>query len=165
MVAMVKRATPVTLLVCVCLSALPAPVAAAGPKRCLRPQDVVTEQIVRHGVFLREASARCAEITPEVTGLWRDFYATYGSRLHAQTVKRETFFQRTFKADAKDTNLYFDGRLVTNLRNVPVNRSFCQNLKKLLDANKRRGWASFVKQAKTLQDEVALDYKLCEAKR
>jgi hypothetical protein len=134
-------------------------------KRCLSDAEVKTEQMVRHGVFLREAATRCDGLVPGSAKLWRDFDKTAGDRLKKQTDAHNKWLQRKFGDDWKQAADFYDGRLVTAQRNYPLSQTFCDSVKTLLDANAARGWATFARQAKSLQDEVVLDFKLCNPKR
>lgn len=130
-------------------------------KRCLSPAELQVEQLVRQGVFLRESARRCNEITPGSGKLWTDFDQKFGVRLKQQTDRRAKLFQREFKDDALKVRTYFDGRLVTYHRNVPLTIAYCENIDKMLIEVSKRGWGAFTKQSKVLENEVLLDYKAC----
>jgi len=144
---------------------LAAPALAADPPRCLKQSEVVTEQSVRHGIFLRELSSRCDKLVPGSAQLWRDFNKSFGDRLKKQTDAHNKWIQRQFGDEWKQAADFYDGRQVSAHRNYSINQPFCDDIKKLLDANQAKGWASFTRQAKVLQDEVVLDFKLCAPKR
>lgn len=141
-------------------------VAPAGAQvkfdRCLSPAEALTEQLVRHGVFLREAGNRCDEYRPGTAKLWRDFDARFGARFKQQTDKRKKLFAKQFKDKASQVTTYFDGRLVTYHRHFPLTTAYCTNVEKLLKDVTKRGWGGFTDQAKTVQNEVLLDYKICQ---
>lgn len=139
----------------------PAAAQRAKPKRCLSEAEVLTEQLVRHGIFLREAGNRCDEWVPGTRQKWLDFDAKYGSRMLKQTERRIKFFQREFKDEAVKVMTFFDGRLVTYHRYYPSSQAYCTNVDKLLTEAVKRGWGGFTTQAKTVQNEVHLDYKVC----
>lgn len=152
----------VALLLVVGLS-LPALAQSRGkPKRCLSPAEVTTEQIVRHGIFLREASGRCEEFTSGTWKLWKDFDTTFADRLKGQTDKRKQVYQREFKDNWVKVMTYFDGRLVTYHRHAPVTHGTCVNVQEMLQEITKKGWNGFAKQAKVVQNEVHLDYKVCK---
>lgn len=130
-------------------------------KRCLSDTEVQTEQLVRHGVFLRESANRCDEMLPGTAKKWKAFDERFGPRLKQQTDRRAKLFLREFKADALKVRTYFDGRLVTYHRNVPLTVAYCTQSNKLLDEVNKRGWNSFAEQAKVIQNEVLADYKAC----
>jgi hypothetical protein len=130
--------------------------------RCLSDTEVQVEQLVRHGVFLREAGRRCDEVIPGTNKLWTDFDQRWGTRLKQQTDKRAKMFTRQFKDDALKVRTYFDGRLVTYHRNYPLSLSYCTDVKEMLDELAKRGWGGFTAQAKVVQSEVLLDYKACQ---
>jgi hypothetical protein len=130
-------------------------------KRCLSTTEVQVEQLVRHGVYLREAGNRCEEMLPGSAKKWKAFDDRFGPKLKQQTDKRAKLFQREFKQDALKVRTYFDGRLVTYHRNVPLTVAYCTQSNKLLDEVNKRGWNSFAEQAKVIQNEVLLDYKAC----
>ncbi len=143
------------------LCALPPP-AAAKPRGCLTATEMVTEQLVRHGVFLREASRLCADSDPGGVKLWTAFDSTFGSQLSGQTARRITVFKREFPKTWLQMMTYFDGRMVTNYRyNHPTDAAFCKDVMTLLTKNQRGGWGSFSRQAKTLQGNVRLDFREC----
>lgn len=130
-------------------------------KRCLSTGEVQVEQLVRHGVFLRESANRCDDMLPGSAKKWKAFDERYGPRLKQQTDKRAKLFQREFKQDALKVRTYFDGRLVTYHRNRPLTTAYCTQTNKLLDDIGKRGWGGFAEQAKVVQNEVLLDYKSC----
>lgn len=131
-------------------------------KRCLSQSEVKVEQVIRHGIFLRESSARCDEMLPGSSTLWTDFDQRFGPRLKQQTDRRIKLFDREFKADALKVRTYFDGRLVTYHRNRPLTVAYCTNVKDMLTDITKGGWGRFVKQAEVVQNEVYLDYKICQ---
>jgi len=137
----------------------------ATPKRCLKEREVLTEQVIRHGIFLREASSRCESLESGSMRLWGDFNVAFGARLKQQTDNHNKWMQKQFGDDWKLAADYYDGRQVTYYRNVPINSAYCENIRKLLEANKSKGWGSFAKQAKALHDDVTLDFQLCEPPR
>lgn len=130
--------------------------------RCLTQAEVLTEQLVRHGVFLREAGRRCDEYNPGTAILWKEFDTKFGERFKRQTDKRKRLFQKQFKDKATQVITYFDGRLVTYHRHYPLTGAYCGNVDKLLKDAAKRGWGAFTNQAKTVQNEVLLDYKVCQ---
>lgn len=145
---------------------LAAPTGALGQvkfKRCLSTTEVQVEQLVRHGVFLREAGNRCDEMLPGTAKKWKAFDERFGPRLKQQTDKRAKLFQREFKQDALKVRTYFDGRLVTYHRNIPLTTAYCTQTNKMLDDIGKRGWGGFSEQATVVQNEVLLDYKACSA--
>lgn len=130
-------------------------------KRCLSAAELQVEQVVRQGVFLREAARRCNEITPGSGKLWIDFDQKFGAKLKQQTDRRAKLFLREFKSDAVKVRTYFDGRLVTYHRNFPLTTAYCENINDMMEEVSKGGWGAFTKQAKLLQNEVLLDYKAC----
>lgn len=130
-------------------------------KRCLSLAELQGEQMVRHGIFLRESARRCNEITPGSGKLWLDFDKNFGARLKQQTDKRAKLFTREFKADALKVRTYFDGRLVTYHRNIPLTSAYCEHIDDMLTDLSTGGWGAFSSQSKVLANEVLLDYKAC----
>ncbi|MBC7952007.1 MAG: hypothetical protein H7Z12_09360 [Rhodospirillaceae bacterium] len=130
-------------------------------KRCLNTGELQVEQLVRHGVFMREAARRCNEYIPGMGKKWIDFDQKFGARLKQQTDRRAKLFLREFKDDALKVRTYFDGRLVTYHRNTPMTVAYCENIDEKMDELSKRGWGAFTAQAKVLQNEVLLDYKAC----
>jgi hypothetical protein len=149
------------LIVAAMVAADPA-IAQVKLKRCLTQSEVLTEQLVRHGIFLREGGNRCDEYKPGTATLWKDFDAKFGQRFAQQTAKRHKMFEREFKGKATEVVTYFDGRLVTYYRHYPLGVAYCENVDKLLKDATKKGWGGFTKQAQTIQNEVILDYKVCQ---
>lgn len=145
------------------LAAPTAAVAQVTFKRCLSSTEVQVEQLVRHGVFLREAANRCDDMVRGTAKKWKAFDERFGTKLKQQTDKRAKLFQREFKQDALKVRTYFDGRLVTYHRNMPLTTAYCTQSNKMLDDIAKRGWNGFAEQAKVVQNEVLLDYKSCSA--
>ena len=154
-----------SIVIAVLSFALAAPAGAAAPQHCLKDNEVVTEQAVRHGVFLREVSARCDGFVAGTAQLWRDFNQTFGDRLKRQTDAHDKWIKRQFGDDWVAAAAFYDGRLVTAQRNLPLTEDYCEIVKGLLEDNKAKGWGSFTRQAKWLQGEVTLDFRLCNPKR
>lgn len=132
-------------------------------KRCLSEAEIQVEQLVRHGVFLRESANRCDEMLPGTAKKWTAFDNRFGRRLKQQTDRRAKLFQREFRQDALKVRTYFDGRLVTYHRNVPLTSAYCTQANRMLDEITKRGWNGFTEQAKVVQNEVRQDYKVCTA--
>lgn len=149
------------LLAAIALSAGPA-LAQVKAKRCLSEAEIKTEQLVRHGVFLRESGNRCDEYNPGTAKLWKEFDVKVGDRFAQQTAKRKKMFERQFKTKAVEVMTYFDGRLVTYYRHYPLGIAYCGNIEKLLKDIAKKGWNTFATQAETIQNEVRNDYKVCK---
>lgn len=130
--------------------------------RCLTQAEALTEQLVRHGVFLREAGNRCEDYKAGTAKMWTDFDAKLGPRMKQQTEKRKTLFIKQFKEKALEVTTYFDGRLVTYHRHYPLSAAYCGHVNDLLKEVGKRGWAGFSEQAKMVQNEVLMDYKVCQ---
>ncbi|MBC7907716.1 MAG: hypothetical protein H7Y60_13370 [Rhodospirillaceae bacterium] len=130
-------------------------------KRCLNTAELQVEQLVRHGVYMREAARRCTEYKPGTDNKWKDFDQKFGVRLKQQTDRRAKLFAREFKDNALKVRTYFDGRLVTYHRNFPISIHYCENIDDNLDEVLKRGWGGFTQQAKVLENEVLQDYKAC----
>lgn len=157
------RVVPAVVAVVLSLAVPVGAVAQVKFKRCLSPAEIQTEQLVRHGVFLREAANRCDEMVPGTAKKWKAFDERFGRRLKSQTDRRAKMFTREFKQDALKVRTYFDGRMVTYYRNVPLTTAYCTQTNKLLDEVTKRGWNGYAEQAKVIQNEVLLDYKSCMA--
>jgi hypothetical protein len=143
------------------LALLAPPPAAAKPKGCLSTGELKTEQLVRHGVFLREASAACDSLKPGTRKMWADFDQSFSTQLSTQTKRRMTIFSREFPKTSKQMMTYFDGRMVTNYRYNQPSAPLCADVEKLLKKVQKGGWGQFALQAKTIQDNVRLDFKWC----
>ncbi len=150
------------LILSVILSLAAGQAIAQVKMRCLSDTELQVEQLVRHGVFLREAGRRCDDVVAGTNKLWTDFDQRWAAKLKQQTDKRAKVFTRQFKGDALKVRTYFDGRLVTYHRNYPLSLSYCTNVKELLDEVAKRGWGGFTGQAKVVQNEVLLDYNSCK---
>ena len=152
----------IAAVVMIMLGAEPA-LAQAKFKRCLSPAEKKTEQIIRHGIFLREGGNRCdAEYNPGTAKLWSDFDKRFGRQLSQQTASRKKLFEREFKTKALEVMTYFDGRLVTYYRHYPLSTSYCGQVDKLLKEVSTRGWTAFVKQSAIVQADVIYDLKICQ---
>lgn len=148
------------------VAVLAAPTAALAQvkmKRCLSPAEIQVEGMVRQGIFLREAANRCDSMVPGTAKKWKAFDQKFGARLKQQTDKRAKLFAREFKKDELKVRTYFDGRLVTYHRNVPLTTAYCTNANKQLDDVTKRGWNALAEQSKVLRDEIIMDYKSCQA--
>ncbi len=146
-------------LAAACLT--PPPVLAAKPKGCLTSSEMQTEQLVRHGVFLREAANHCNDSKPGVGQMWKTFDTTYNTRLSGLTAKRASIFKREFPKNWRQMMIYFDGRMVTAYRNASFENLFCGDVQSLLTKIRRGGWPVFARQAKVIQDNVRLDFHEC----
>lgn len=128
----------------------------AKPRQCFTKAEITADLIVRHGVFLREASKRCDETVPGSKQLWDDFDKAFGSRLLAERRRREAAFKREFGNDWLKAVTTFDARIVTYDRYYYNTSEFCKDVKSKLDDNKKKGWGSFAKQSKVLKDASAI---------
>lgn len=132
-------------------------------KRCLSDTEKKTEQMVRHGIFLREGGNRCdADYNPGTAKMWKDFDAKFGRNLAQQTARRKKVFDREFKDKSLEVMTYFDGRLVTYYRHYPLSTSYCGHVDKLLKEITKRGWGAFVQQSAIVQADVIYDMKICQ---
>ncbi len=131
-------------------------------KRCLQPDEVVAEQLLHHGVFLRESGRRCNDMKPGTEKLWNDFEQKFMDKLKKQVDKHAKLFKREFKDDALKVITYFDGRLVTYHRHYPLSTVYCENVSRMLNDVTKSGWKAFDKQAKIVQNEIWTDYKACQ---
>ena len=136
-------------------------VAAAKPKRCLSPPEIQAEQEVRHGIFLREAAKRCDEYTKGSRTAWDSFNAQAAPRFAKAVDKRLKAWQREFPEDWQRAMITADGRLVSYHRYFPLSRAYCESVNDLVQEVAKKGYTAFTKQAKTVQNEVIGDYKVC----
>lgn len=134
----------------------------AKPRKCFTRAEIAADLIVRHGVFLREASRRCNDKNPGTKQMWDDFDKAFGTRLKGERTRREGAFKREFPDDWLKAVTTFDARLVTYERNVYDTPEFCDDVQTLLEDNKKSGWSAFAKQSKTLKSVSALDIKPCD---
>ena len=136
--------------------------AEAKPRGCLTKAEMSSDLLVRHGVFLREGADRCNERQPGGKDLWKQFDQTFGQRLRAERDRRERGFKREFPDTWLRVVTTFDARMVTFDRNLPFTDAFCEEVKSMLDDNKKKGWGSFITQSKIVRDESRMDFKPCE---
>jgi hypothetical protein len=151
-----RRLIFAALMICIAM-----PV-AAKPKRCLTKSEISSDLIIRHGVFLREASDRCDSYQPGSNDIWKKFDETFGTKLKAERTKRENAFKREFPDTWFQVVTTFDARMVTFDRNLPFTDAFCQDVRDLLEDNQSKGWGNFVKQSKVIRDKATLDFKPCD---
>lgn len=130
--------------------------------KCISEAEAAVEQLVHHGVFLREGGNRCEEYRPGTAKMFKAFDDKFGQRLASQTAKRSRMFTKQFKDKADQVRTYFDGRLVTYHRHFPLTVAYCENVEKLLKEVERGGWGAFTKQAKVVQSQVLRDYRICQ---
>lgn len=137
--------------------------ANAQARKCFSPSEAVQIQTVRHGIRLRETAAQCQEygFSPDAVTLWQKIDQAIGTQFKAATDQRRQAYQREFGAWGDWNVSMWDGRIVQQFRNRPINRELCVNLDALLKEVDVGGWAAFTKQAVKLRDEVRLDYKVC----
>jgi hypothetical protein len=136
--------------------------AAAKPKHCLSKKEIQSEQIVRHGVFLREASRACEGIY--VTGVrqaWENFVVRFNDRFKKANDDRIKAFQREFPDNWKRMITSADGQIVTYYRYFPLTKAYCENVDGLI-GDLTGGFGGFTNQAETIQNEVLSDYKNCQ---
>lgn len=129
-------------------------------KGCFSRAEQAAEQQVRHGIFLREAAARC-DAQPYSAGtlsMWTGVNRQFGERFARQTDVRRKAFDREFPHDDIGT---WDGRLVMHFRYYPLSQGYCQDVRNQLRDVQAKGWGAFVKQSVKSRGEVLLDYKVC----
>ena len=136
--------------------------AGAKPKGCLTKAEVASDLIIRHGVFLREASDRCSAYEPGALPQWKQFEQSFGPRFKAERTRRENAFKREFPKTWLQVVTTFDAKMVTFDRNIPITDAFCADIQSLLDDNKKGGWGSVVKQSKVIRDESRMELKPCD---
>jgi len=153
--------TFLTLLIMALLLPLGGAEAQTTFKRCFSAKEIEVEQLVRHGIFMREAAKNCEKTTPGVGKSWSEFDSKFAAKLKSQTDRRTKIFQREFKDRELQVRTYYDGRLVTYHRNESVTAAYCENIERMLGDLTKKGWGAFAKQAKLVQNEVQLDIKQC----
>ena len=146
------------LLVALCVSAP----AWAKPKGCFTKAEISSDQVIRHGVYLREAADRCNSYQPGSWVEWKAFDTAFGVQLRAERSKREAAFKREFPDSWLKDVTTFDAKLVTFDRNLPYNVAFCEDIKDLLDGLKKGGWGAFTKQSKKVRDQARMEFKPCD---
>ncbi len=143
-----------------------APPGAQGkPRGCLTTKEHTAEQLVRHGVRLRETTFRCDKEYPQKTPMfprWETFYKASEAQFAQQVTTRQQGFAREFPKNPQEMTQYWDDRLVVHLRYYPLTAPYCQGIDTQLGAIDKSGWKTFAKQAATARTEIMLwDYKLC----
>ena len=150
-----------TMLTLILVLALAAP-ADAKPKGCFTRAEISSDQIVRHGVYLREAADRCNDYEPGSWKVWKDLDDKFGVRFRSERSRRESAFKREFPDSWKQNVTTFDAKLVTFDRNLPYNDAFCADIKELLDNAQKKGWGEFTKQSKKIRDQARMEFKPCD---
>ena len=151
--------------ICLILAAsiLAAPSAWAKPKGCLGAREETAEQVVRHGVRLREGAQRC-EALGFATGAaerWRALDAQLGEQFAAQVAVRAKAFDREFGELAEQELRNWDGRIVGYFRNRPLSQIYCGGIQTMLTEAGAKGWVGFKKQALRERGEVRMTYRIC----
>ncbi|MGE5506497.1 MAG: hypothetical protein ACM31L_18890 [Actinomycetota bacterium] len=135
--------------------------ALAKPKHCLSKGEVRSEQIIRHGVFLREAANACeGTYVSGVRKAWEDFVVRFNDRFKKANDDRIKAFQREFPDNWKRMITSADGQIVTYHRHTPLTKGYCENVDELVK-ELSGGFNAFTTQAETIQNEVLSDYKNC----
>lgn len=147
-------------LLCLALAAGPA---LAKPKGCFSGKEEVAEQVVRHGIRLREGAWRCEELgfAAQTMADWRVLDAQLAEQFAAQVAVRSKAFEREFEGQAQQQLRLWDGRIVGYFRHRPLTESYCRRLTDMLSEPRSRGWPNFKKQALAERSEVRIDYKIC----
>lgn len=127
---------------------------------CLTEVEIKAEQEIRHGIFLRESSAKCDSWIPGIRDGWDNFAAANSQRFDAANQKRIKAFLREFAADWQNEMNRSDGRIVTYHRHFPLTQGYCDNVAKLVK-ELAKGYRAFTEQAGTVQNEVIADFKVC----
>lgn len=141
----------------------PSSAAWAKPKGCFSQPEIVAEQEIRHGIFLREAAKLCdGRFLKGSDALWRKFATANDLKFKTANDKRKRAWQREFPDDWQYKITHADGALVTFNRNIPLTQGFCDNVDDLLQTVSKRGYAGLSGQAKLLRNEVVQDYRICQ---
>ncbi|WP_142848761.1 hypothetical protein [Telmatospirillum sp. J64-1] len=138
--------------------------AQGKPRGCLTRTEAIAEREVRHGLRLREMSARCdaARWTTGAQDKWLQINETFGPRFLAQTQRRQRALEREYPRQPPQASVAaWDGRIVTVFRSRPVTPASCDSIDKMLDEVLARGWNSFRRQAEKARDEISGDYLIC----
>lgn len=152
------------LLVAVGFAVFAAAPAEAQQKRgCLTEREALAEQIIRHGVRLREGSGRCEAMgfAEGTTALWRDLEDQMAQFFRAEMDRRIRAFRREFAEHADHELLQWNGRIVAHFRHRPLDAIYCRRLSNQLAQFGATGWAAFKKQAENERGEVRMDYEVC----
>jgi hypothetical protein len=139
-------------------------VGQAAGSDCFTKAEQSAEQIVRHGLRLREGAQACDEPPWNLptAPLWESIDKQFGPRFAAQTAIRKKAFMREFADDADNRLALWDARIVMHFRHYPVSDEYCAGIKDMLDETLKRGWGAFTKQAAKARDEVRMDYRPCD---
>lgn len=133
------------------------------PRGCFTKAEQNAEQMVRHGLHLREGANGC-DGQPWNTGtepIWQQINTQLGAQFAQQTQIRAAAFDREFEKDADNKLSVWNGRIVMYFRNYPLSAVYCGELKKQLDAVQKGGWGVFARQAGKAVDVIRMDYRLC----
>ena len=143
------------------LMTLTAP-AWAKPKGCFTRAEISSDQIIRHGVYLREAALRCNDYEPGSWAEWKQIDNKFGTKFRAERTRREGGFKREFPDSWLKDVTTFDAKLVTFDRNLPYNDAFCADIKDLLDNIQKKGWGEFTAQSKKIRDQARMEFVPCD---
>ena len=136
--------------------------ALAKPKFCFTRAEISSDQIIRHGVYLREAALRCNDYEPGSWAAWKAIDDKFGTRFRSERTKRENAFKREFPDTWLKDVTTFDAKLVTFDRNLPFNDAFCADIKELLDNVQKKGWGELTTQSKKIRDQARMEFKPCD---
>ncbi len=154
------------VLVFVAVLAVLAPTADAVAKArgCFTKPEMAAEEMVRHGLRLREGGETCdGEPWNEHTKpLWEAVDKQFGPQFKQQTEIRRAAFMREFEFDAEHKLTQWNARIVFYFRHYPLSAGYCGAVKKMLTDMQSKGWPMFVKQAHFARDEVRMIYEPCD---
>lgn len=139
------------------------PAAAAKPKGCFTNREHQAEQVIRHGIFLRESARLCAArpYYMDTDETWKSIEEALGASFAADTARRAKAFDREFGDRGEELRVYWNGRLVMEARHSATSPSFCDDVKVVLDEINRRGMRALKTQAEKARNLVLRDYKNC----
>jgi hypothetical protein len=136
----------------------------AKPKGCFTKREEIAEQVVRHGVRLREGAQRCQELgfSTETGARWRAMDDLLGEQFSTQVGVRAKAFGREFGEAAEGELRLWDGRIVSYFRHRPLSEIYCRALDEMMDEASARGFNGFKAQALRERGEVRIQYRICD---
>ena len=156
--SIVASAAAIALLLAPCADAI------AKPRGCFTKAEQRAEEVVRHGLRLREGGEGC-DGPPWEAGtkpLWEAVNTQFGPQFAQQTDIRNKAFLREFANDAEHKLNQWNARIVFYFRNYPLSPVYCASIKKMLTEAPQKGWRDIVKQAHYAADEIRMTYEPCD---
>lgn len=135
----------------------------AKPKGCFTQREATAEEVVRHGVRLREGSQRCNELgySALTAERWQALDAVLGEQFAGEVGIRSRAFRREFGDTAETELRLWDGRIVSYFRYRPLSGIYCRALEQMMGDAEGMGWGRFKAQALRERGEIRMQYRVC----